>query len=155
LRVAEPVRLWRSAMRGKKSAPTLSTLPAEARIEIPAMRRFPCWPKLNAVVQLLPQASTDKLPANSGCPSSPKGAACSRRCFTTPEYIPLRSRRTRWPRFNAVYLAFHRCLALSGDLLRSSLVSFCSLSTIGARVQKGVLRLAGAVVMRAAWTVVT
>src|SRR6266404_1065949 len=143
LRVADACALWRSAVKEHR-APQLSTLPPEERSGDPGHEALPLLAEMERVVQLLPQAyHADKLPAELGLPPARKGGVFAPDAFTNPEYIHFAVKGAL-----AAFICYLIFTMFAYQGIYTSVVTcvVCSLSTIGASVQKGVLRLAGAVV---------
>ncbi len=143
LRVADACALWRAALKEHR-APNLSSMPPEEKGSSASHDLLPLLAEMERVVQLLPQAyHADKLPDELRLPPVPKGGALAPDAFTNPEYI-------RFAVKGALagficYLIF-TMFAYQGIYTSVITCVVCSLSTIGASVQKGILRLAGAVV---------
>src|SRR6266404_3515273 len=143
LRVADASALWRAALKEHR-APNLSTMPPEEKGGSASHDLLPLLAEMERVVQLLPQAyHADKLPDELRLPPVPKGGALAPDAFTNPEHI-------RFAVKGALagficYLIF-TMFAYQGIYTSVITCVVCSLSTIGASVQKGILRLAGAVV---------
>src|SRR5882724_2995798 len=143
LRVADACALWRSAMR-ENHAPNLSTLPPEERSGDPRHEALPLLAEMEHVVQLLPQAyHADKLPEELGLPPARKGGAFAPDAFTNPEYIHF---AVKGALAGFICYLIFTMFAYQGIYTSVITCVVCSLSTIGASVQKGILRLAGAVV---------
>ena len=143
LRVADACALWRSAMKENR-APSLSTLPPEDRSGDPGGEALPVLAEMERVVQLLPQAyHADKLPEELESPPAPKGGAIAPDAFTNPEYIHFAVKGAL-----AAFICYLIFTMFAYQGIYTSVITcvVCSLSTIGASVQKGILRLAGAVV---------
>ncbi|HTA29401.1 MAG TPA: FUSC family protein [Candidatus Cybelea sp.] len=143
LRVADACAIWRSAMRENRT-PDFSTLPREEGSGDPGHEAFPLLAEMERVVQLLPQAyHAGKLPGELGLPSARKGGAFAPDAFTNPEYIHFAVKGAL-----AAFICYLIFTMFAYQGIYTSVVTcvVCSLSTIGASVQKGVLRLAGAVV---------
>src|SRR5882724_12896463 len=143
LRVADACALWRSAMR-ENHAPNLSTLPPEERSGDPRHEALPLLAEMEHVVQLLPQAyHADKLPEELTLPPARKGGALAPDAFTNPEYIHF---AVKGALAGFICYLIFTMFAYQGIYTSVITCVVCSLSTIGASVQKGILRLAGAVV---------
>ena len=143
VRVADVCALWRSAMQENR-APNLSTLPPEEGSGDPGHEALPMLAEMERVVQLLPQAyDADKLPEELELPPARKGSAFAPDAFTNPEYIHFAVKGAI-----AGFICYLIFTMFSYPGIYTSVITciVCSLSTIGASVQKGVLRLAGAVV---------
>ncbi|MDB6039006.1 MAG: hypothetical protein JWM99_2847 [Verrucomicrobiales bacterium] len=143
LRVADACALWRSAMQENR-APNLSTLPPEDRSGGPDREALPVLAEIERVVQLLPQAyHADKLPEELELPPAQKGGAIAPDAFTNPEYIHFAVKGAL-----AAFICYLIFTMFAYQGIYTSVITcvVCSLSTIGASVQKGIMRLAGAVV---------
>lgn len=143
LRVADACALWRSAIRENR-APNLSTLPPEERSGDPGHEPLPLLAEMERVVQLLPQAyNADKLPEELVLPPARKGGAFAPDAFTNPEYVHFAVKGAL-----AAFICYLIFTMFAYQGIYTSVITcvVCSLSTIGASAQKGVLRLAGAAV---------
>jgi multidrug resistance protein MdtO len=143
LYVADACGLWRSALQ-KNLTPNFSTLPPEIRSGDPGDEALPLLAEMERVVQLLPQAyRADKLPEELELPPARKGGAFAPDAFTNPEYIHFAVKGAL-----AAFICYLIFTMFAYQGIYTSVVTcvVCSLSTIGASVQKGILRLAGAVV---------
>jgi multidrug resistance protein MdtO len=143
LRVAEACALWRSAIHENR-VPNLSTLAPEERSGEPGDEALPLLAEMERVIQLLPQAyHADKLPEELKLPSARKGGAIAPDAFTNPEYIHFAVKGAL-----AAFICYLIFTMFAYQGIYTSVITcvVCSLSTIGASVQKGVLRLAGAAV---------
>src|SRR5258706_2357540 len=143
LRVADACALLRSALRANHP-PNLSTLPPEGTTVDHRPDALPLLAEMEHVVQLLPQAyHADKLPEELTLPPARKGGALAPDAFTNPEYIHFAVKGAL-----AAFICYLIFTMFAYQGIYTSVVTcvVCSLSTIGASVQKGVLRLAGAVV---------
>ncbi len=130
----------------KNRAPNLSTLPPEERSGAPGHEALPLLAEMERVVQLVPQAyHADKLPEELELPPVRKGGGMvsAPDAFTNPEYIHFAVKGAL-----AAFICYLIFTMFAYQGIYTSVVTcvVCSLSTIGASVQKGILRLAGAVV---------
>jgi len=142
LRVADACALWRSAIQENR-APNLSTLPPEEKSGDAGHEVLPLLAEMERVVQLLPQAfHADKLPEERALPPA-KGGAFAPDAFTNPEYIRFAVKGAL-----AAFICYLIFTMFAYQGIYTSVITcvVCSLSTIGASVQKGILRLAGAAV---------
>ena len=142
LRVADACALWRSAVQENR-APNLSTLPPEEKSGDPGHEMLPLLAEMERVVRLLPQAyHADKLPEELELPPARNGAIAPD-AFTNPEYIHFAVKGAL-----AAFICYLIFTMFAYQGIYTSVITcvVCSLSTIGASVQKGILRLAGAVV---------
>jgi multidrug resistance protein MdtO len=99
---------------------------------------------MERVVQLLPQAyRADKLPEELKLPPARKSGAIAPDAFTNPEYLHFAVKGAL-----AAFICYLIFTMFAYQGIYTSVITcvVCSLSTIGASVQKGVLRLAGAAV---------
>src|ERR1700722_13316442 len=143
LRVADACALWRSALQ-KDRSPNLSTLPPGEKSGDPGHKALPLVAEMERVVRLLPQAyQADKLPEELKLPPVGKGGAFAPDAFTNPEYIHFAVKGAL-----AAFICYLIFTMFAYPGIYTSVVTcvVCSLSTIGASVQKGILRLAGAAV---------
>ena len=143
LRVADACALWRTAIKEHRAVDLSGLLPQE-KGTFASHDTLPLLAEMERVVQLLPQAfHRDKLPDELTLPPAGKGGAIVPDAFTNPAYI-------RFAVKGALagficYLIF-TLFAYQGIYTSVITCVVCSLSTIGASVQKGILRLAGAIV---------
>ena len=143
LRVADACALWSAAIKEQR-APNLSTLPPQEKSGDPGHEALPLLAEMERVVQLLPQAyRADKLPDELRLPPVPKGGVLAPDAFTNPEYIRFAVKGAL-----AAFICYLIFTMFAYQGIYTSVITcvVCSLSTIGASVQKGILRLAGAVV---------
>src|SRR5882724_6436120 len=143
LRVADACALWRSAIQENR-APNLSTLPPEESSGEPGHEALPLLAEMERVVQLLPQVyHGDKLPQELELLPTRKGGAFAPDAFTNPEYIHFAVKGAL-----AAFICYLIFTMFAYQGIYTSVITcvVCSLSTIGASVQKGILRLAGAAV---------
>src|SRR5258708_7335293 len=143
LRVADACALWRAAIKDHR-APAFSTLLPEEKSRVVGDETLPLLAEMERVVQLLPQAyHADKLPDELRLPPVPKGGALAPDAFTNPEYIRFAVKGAL-----AAFICYLIFTMFAYQGIYTSVITcvVCSLSTIGASVQKGILRLAGAVV---------
>jgi multidrug resistance protein MdtO len=142
LRVADACALWRSAVQENR-APNLSTLPPEEKSGDPGDEALPLLAEMERVVQLLPLAyRADKLPEELKLPPA-RGGALAPDAFTNPEYVHF---AVKGALAGFICYLIFTMFAYQGIYTSVITCVVCSLSTIGASVQKGILRLAGAFV---------
>jgi multidrug resistance protein MdtO len=143
LRVADACALWRSAVQENR-APNLATLPPEESSGDPGPEALPLLAEMERVVHLLPQAfHAGKLPEELELPPARNGGAFAPDAFTNPGYIHFAVKGAL-----AAFICYLIFTMFAYQALYTSVITcvVCSLSTIGASVQKGILRLAGAAV---------
>ena len=143
LRVADACALWRAALEEHR-APNLSTMSPEEKGSSASADLLPLLAEMEHIVQLLPQTyHTDKLPDELRLPPAPKGGVLAPDAFTNPEYIRFAVKGAL-----AAFICYLIFTMFAYQGIYNSVITcvVCSLSTIGASVQKGILRLAGAVV---------
>jgi multidrug resistance protein MdtO len=142
LRLADESKLWREAINERR-APNYSALPLVETSAVSYEAR-PLLKEMERVIRLLPEVfHGDKLPAELTLPPARQDGALVADAFTNPVYMRFAVKGALAALI--CYLIF-TMFAYQGIYTSVITCIVCSLSTIGASVQKGILRLAGAVV---------
>jgi multidrug resistance protein MdtO len=142
LRVADTCALWREAI-SEQRAPNFSALPQKEN-SMTGRGDRPMLAEMERVIELLPAAfQGNKLPAELTLPPAGKGGALLPDAFTNPAYIQFAVKGAL-----AAFICYLIFTMFAYQGIYTSVITciVCSLSTVGASVQKGILRLAGAVV---------
>ncbi len=142
LRAADACALWREAINQQR-APNLSMLSLQeesgANIEI-----LPLLSEMEHVIKLAPNAfDHDKLPDELMLPPAGKGSLLVADALTNPAYMHFAVKGAV-----AAFICYLIFTMFAYPGIYTSVITciVCSLSTIGASVQKGVLRFAGSAV---------
>jgi multidrug resistance protein MdtO len=139
LRVADACALWREAINEQR-APNFSML----SFEDATLEALPLLAEMERVIKLLPEVyHQDKLPDELTLLPPGKGSAFVADAFTNPAYMHFAVKGAL-----AAFICYLIFTMFAYQGIYTSVITcvVCSLSTIGASVQKGILRLAGAVV---------
>jgi multidrug resistance protein MdtO len=142
--IADACVSWRQAIKNRRPPANFSQ-PIESPPEVPESSTLPSLAEMERVVELMPRSfSSDSLPEELKLyPKQEKGGLLVSDAFTNPEHV-------RFAIKGALagficYLIF-TLAAYPGIYTSVNTCIVCSLSTIGASVQKGLLRFAGAAV---------
>lgn len=142
LRVAGACALWREAIEQQRAPDFSSSPPDEARVA--GHEAHPLMTEMERVIQLLPEVfQRDELPVELTLPPAGKGGALAPDAFTNPTYMRFAVKGAL-----AAFICYLIFTMFAYQGIYTSVITclVCSLSTIGASVQKGILRLAGATV---------
>ena len=143
LRVAEVCAAWRRALQQRRP-PEISAPPIESSTNTADMDGLPALAEMERVIELLPQAAHgENRPDELKLPPHKKSGFLAPDAFTNPEHIHFAIKGMIAG--TICYLIFTLC-AYPAIYTSVITVILCSLSTVGASVQKGALRFAGAAV---------
>jgi len=145
LRLAEACAAWRAAIKEKR-APETSVPPSENQATPADDDALPALAEMERVIALLPLAAAgEKLPDELRLPPQKKGGlfTLAPDAFTNPEHLQFAVKGMLAA--TICYLIF--TLSVYPGIYTCVITCIvCSLSTVGASLQKGVLRFAGAAV---------
>jgi multidrug resistance protein MdtO len=142
LRVADACALWREAINEQR-APNFSTLLPNEESGV-SDEALPLLAEMERVIKLLPEAfHGERLPEELTLPPAGTGGAFVSDAFTNPAYIHFAVKGAL-----AAFICYLIFTMFAYQGIYTSVITciVCSLSTIGASVQKGTFRLVGAVV---------
>ena len=143
LRVAEVCAAWRKAIP-QDHPPEIYASPIEHSTGAVEMDGLPALAEMERVIELLPLAAHgESLPDELKLPPTKKSSFLAPDAFTNPEHIQFAIKGMIAA--TICYLIF-TLFAYPGIYTSVITVILCSLSTVGASVQKGILRFAGAAV---------
>ncbi|MGO8836383.1 MAG: FUSC family protein [Limisphaerales bacterium] len=145
LRLAEVCAAWRAAINEDR-APETPVPPPEDQITLADHDALPALAEMERVIALLPLAACgEKLPDELKLPPQKKSGllVLAPDAFTNPEHLHFAIKGMIAA--TICYLLF-TLFAYPGIYTSVITCILCSLSTVGASVQKGILRFAGAVV---------
>lgn len=144
--VAEACARWRTAVKDQHHAPPeIPPVSADGGVAVPDEDALPSLAEMERAIKLMPYAFPGReLPAElRPAPGKDKGGVLVPDAFTNPEYIHYAVKGALAALI--CYLIF--ALAAYPGVYTSVITCLvCALSTVGASVQKGVLRFAGAAV---------
>lgn len=142
LRVADACALWREAVNEQREPNfSMPSFKDESSVNLEA---FPLLAEMERVIKLLPEVvHKNKLPDELTLPPSGKASLLVPDAFTNPAYMHFAVKGAL-----AAFICYLIFTMFAYQEIYTSVITciVCSLSTIGASVQKGILRLAGAVV---------
>jgi multidrug resistance protein MdtO len=141
--VAEVCAAWRRALQQRRP-PEIPAPPIERSTDAADLDWLPALAEMERVIELLPLAARgENLPDELKLPPHKESGFLAPDAFTNPEHIHFAIKGMIAA--TICYLIFTLC-AYPAIYTSVITVILCSLSTVGASVQKGVLRFAGAVV---------
>jgi multidrug resistance protein MdtO len=142
--IADACISWRQAIENRRPPANFSQ-PMESPTEVPESSALPSLAEMERVVGLIPLAfSSGAFPDElKSAPNQEKGGVIMPDAFTNPEYVRFAIKGAL-----AAFICYLIFTLAGYPGIYTSVITclVCSLSTIGASVQKGVLRFAGAAV---------
>jgi multidrug resistance protein MdtO len=142
LRVADACGVWRLAIKEHR-APAISKSSSGKNDGINQHDLVPFLAEMEHVIELLPSAfNGDNLPDELKLPPAQKGGVIVPDAFTNSEYIHFAVKGAL-----AAFICYLIFTMFAYQGIYTSVITciVCSLSTVGASVQKGMLRFAGAI----------